>query len=65
MLVSVGCDRSGETTEGKEVCDWTGIGSSVTKIRNNLKYVLVGNRMLRFSSEDEDLEDDPSLSGPK
>jgi hypothetical protein len=23
VLVPAGCDRSGEITEGKEVCDWT------------------------------------------
>ena len=49
----------------KCVCVWTGTSSSVTEIRDILKYVLVGNRTLRFSSEDEELEDDPSLSGPE
>jgi hypothetical protein len=44
VLVSAGCDRSGEITEDKEVCDWTGIGSSGTKVRDTLEYVLVGIR---------------------
>jgi hypothetical protein len=63
VLVSAGCDRSGEITEGKEVCDWIGTGSSVTEITDILEHVLVGNRTFRFSSEDEELEDDSSLSG--
>jgi hypothetical protein len=63
VLASAGCDKSGLITDGNEVCDWTGTGSSVTKIRDILEYVLVGNWMLRFSSEDEELEDDSSLSG--
>jgi hypothetical protein len=29
VLVSAGCDRSGEISKGTEVCDWTGTGSSV------------------------------------
>jgi hypothetical protein len=62
VLFSAGCDRSGEITEGKEVCDWTGTGSSVTRIWDILEYVLVGIRMLRFSSEDEELEEDTPLN---
>jgi hypothetical protein len=30
VLVSAGSERSGEITEGKEVCDWIGTGSMVT-----------------------------------
>jgi hypothetical protein len=63
VLVSAGCDKSGEITEGKEVCDWTGTGSSVTKLTDILVYVLVGNRTSRFSSEDEELKEDSSLTG--
>ena len=44
VLVSAGCDRSREITEGKEVCDWTGTGSSVTKTRDILEHILAGNR---------------------
>jgi hypothetical protein len=40
VLVSAGCDRSGEITEDKELCDWTGTGSSVTKARDILEYIL-------------------------
>ena len=43
----------------------TGTGSPVTKIRGILKYVLIGNRTLRSFSEEEDLEDESSLSGPE
>jgi hypothetical protein len=62
VLVSASCDRSGEITEGKEVCDWTGTGSSVTRIWDILEYILVGIRTLRFSSEAEELEEDTSLT---
>jgi hypothetical protein len=41
VLVSAGCDRSGEISEGMGLCDWTGTGSSVTKVRDILEYVLV------------------------
>jgi hypothetical protein len=58
VLFSAGCDRSGEITDGKEVCDLTETGSSVTRIWDILEYVLVGIRTLRFSSEDEELEED-------
>jgi hypothetical protein len=34
LLVSDACTRSGEITEGKEMCDWTGTGSAVTKVRD-------------------------------
>ena len=44
VLLSAGCDRSGEITEGKEVCDRTGTDSSVTTIRDILQYVLAGIR---------------------
>jgi hypothetical protein len=36
VLVYAGCDRSGEMAEGKKVCDWTGTGSSITKVRDIL-----------------------------
>ena len=32
---------SGKITEGKKVCDWIGIGSSVTEIMDILEYVFV------------------------
>jgi hypothetical protein len=63
VLDSACCDRSGEITEGKKVCYWNGKGSSVTKIRDILEYVVVENRTLMFSSEDKELEEDSSLSG--
>ena len=63
LLDSAGCDRSGEITEGKKVCYWNGTDSSVTKIRDILEYVVVGNRTLMFSSEYKELEEDSSLSG--
>jgi hypothetical protein len=62
VLVPAGCDRSGEITEGKEVCDWTWTGSSVSRIWDILEYVLVGIRILQFSSEDEKLEQDTPLN---
>ena len=40
VLVSAGCIRSGKKTEGKEVCDRNEIGSSVTKVRDILEFVL-------------------------
>jgi hypothetical protein len=61
VLVSAGCLRS-EVTEGKEVCDWTGTGPSITKVTDILESVLAGNRTGRFSSDDE-LEEGSSLYG--
>jgi hypothetical protein len=34
--VSAGCGRSGDITEDKEVCKWTGTSYSVTKVRDIL-----------------------------
>jgi hypothetical protein len=41
---------------------WTGTGCSITKIRDIFKYVFVRNRMLRFSEEEEELEENTSLT---
>jgi hypothetical protein len=34
VIISVGSDWSGDTTEGKEVSDWIAIGSLVSEVMN-------------------------------
>jgi hypothetical protein len=63
VLVTAGCVRSGEINEGKEVSDWTGTGSSVTKLRDILEYILPGIRTCRFSFDDDELKEGSSLIG--
>ena len=56
----VGFCWSGDITEGKEVCDWIGIGSLVSKVTDLVEYVFVGTRTWRSSSEDEEFKEDYS-----
>jgi len=44
VMVSAGNDRSGDTTEGKEVSDWNAIGSLVSEVMNFKEQVFVGTR---------------------
>ena len=56
VLVSAGNDWSGDITEGREVSDWIGIGSSVCEVMGILEYIFVGIRKLISSLEDEKLQ---------
>jgi len=42
VLVSAGNDCSRDITEGKELTDWTAVGSSVSDIKDFMEYVFNG-----------------------
>jgi len=44
FLVSAFNDCSGDITEGKEVTDWTAVGSSVSDVMDFVEYVFNGPR---------------------
>jgi hypothetical protein len=56
VLNSAGNDLSRDTTEGKEVSMWIGIGSLVSGVMDFMEYVFVGTRTWKSSSQDEEVK---------
>jgi len=42
VLVSAGNDCTGNIAEGKDVTDWTAVGSSVSDVKDFVEYVFNG-----------------------
>jgi tRNA G10 N-methylase Trm11 len=58
VLVSTGNDWSGYITEGKEVYEWIGIGSSLIEVMEFVEYsyVVVETRTQWSSLQDEEFK---------